>query len=115
MKMHTFTVIGALLIVLLGGCSKRTATSPAANSGTKDLGVVQVSDGIPVHRDLGGGKACVITPTVQTNGRVALDLRFEESGKLLESPKPRILAIPDRPVFFAVGDTTFELTPHLKQ
>lgn len=114
MKIHRQLIILASLTLAFTGSSEDTATSLAANHGTTNLGIVQVSDGIPIHRDLGGGKACVITPTVQTNGRVALDLRFEESGKLLASPKPRILAIPDRPIFFTLGDTTFELTPHLK-
>lgn len=115
MAIHRSLIILASLTLAFTGCSKHAATSAAPNPGVTDLGIVQVSDGTPVHRDLGGGRACDITPAVQTNGRVALDLRFEESGKLLASPNPRILAIPNRPALFSFGDTTYELTPHLKQ
>src|SRR5512145_1723070 len=114
MKNRVFPVIGALLVGLFVGCSEHTADPAAVNSGVTDFGVVQVSDGTPIHRDLGGGRACVITPTVQTNGGVALDFGFEKSGKLLESPKPRILAIADRPVFFSFDGATYQLTPHLQ-
>jgi hypothetical protein len=43
-----------------------------------------------------------------------LDVRFEESGKLLASPKPRVQTVSGRPVSLFDGNISFELTPHIK-
>ena len=67
-----------------------------------NLGVVELTDGKPAHRDLGGGNACVITPTMLKDGSVELAIAVEKSGKILATP--RVSTLPDRAVQITVGD-----------
>jgi hypothetical protein len=75
MKYHI--AILALLTLLFTACSKHSPT--AASPKLTDLGVVEMSDGSPIHRDLGSGKTCIITPTVITNG-IRLAFVIEETN-----------------------------------
>jgi hypothetical protein len=97
----------------LAGCSTHSSDAAAANLKNLNLGVVEISDGIPSRHDLGDGKICIITPTIQKDGSVVLDARFEESGKLL-APRPRVQTVSGRPASFFDGNICFELTPHIK-
>jgi len=76
------------------------------------LGVVEVSDGIQSRHDLGGGRICLVTPTVQKDGSLLLALRIEAAGKLLSEPK--VITKPDRAFEVSVGDVGVGFTPHLK-
>jgi hypothetical protein len=102
------------LALTLAGCSKHSSNT-AATSKTLTLGVVEVSDGIQSRYDLGDGKVCILTPTIQKDGGVVLEARFEEAGKLLESPRPRIQTVSGQPARFFFGNISFELTPHIKE
>jgi hypothetical protein len=74
---------------------------------------VEVSDGISSRHDLGDGRVCIIKPTILKGGSVLLEMRIEESGKLLASPRAQTKS--DQPVLFSVGDVGVKLTPHIKQ
>jgi len=114
MKYRTHLTTFALFTSLLQGCSKHSSDAPAANQKDLNLGVIEVSDGIQSRHDLGDGKVCILTPTIQKNGGVVIDVRFEEAGKLLASPRPRVQTISGRPASFMYGNISFELTPHIK-
>ena len=85
------------------------------NTNDLNLGVIEVSDGIQSRHDLGDGKACIITPTIQNDSIVVLEAQFEESGKLLALPKQRVQTVSGRPATFFDGTISFELTPHIKR
>ena len=60
-----------------------------------DLGVVEVSDGIPIHRNLGNGQAWVITPTIVqgTNVMLAITLLVTNStGSVQQMACPVIMS-----------------------
>jgi len=113
MKYHI--AIFALLTLLFTACSKH---SPAAASPKlTNLGVVEMSDGLPIHRDLGGGKACVITPTVITGG-IRLAFAIEETNsagvvQTLASPVMERTSV--GPMEVIVGDIAIRVTPKVKQ
>jgi hypothetical protein len=113
MKHFTSLVVLASFALALAGCSKHSSDA-AANSKDLNLGVIEVSDGIQSRHDLGDGRVCIITPTIQKDGSVVLDARFEEAGKLLASPRPRVQTVSGRPASFFYGNISFELTPHIK-
>jgi hypothetical protein len=115
MKKHLALVVLASLAFAFAGCSKHSSVTVVTV--TKDLnpGVFEVSDGIPSRRDLGDGRACIITPSIQKDGIVILETQFEESGKLLGLPKQRVQTVSGRPATFYDGKIIFELTPHIKQ
>jgi hypothetical protein len=104
----------ALVASLFTGCSKNSPQESASpRPKVTNLGVVEVSDGKPSRHDLGGGRVCIITPTVLTGGIVELAMIIEESGKQLAAPRVSTLA--DRAVEVSVGDIGVGLTPHIKQ
>ena len=118
MKYHTPLIAAALLASLFTGCSKH---SPAATSPkVTDLGVVEISSGTQIRQDLGGGKACVITPTVITNGSA----RFVKMTMVIEKPDasgivqtqacPWVQAIAGESAEWQVGDIDIRLKTHLK-
>ena len=83
-----------------------------------DLGVVEVSDGIQSRHDLGGGRVCIIMPTILKDGSILLSMRIEESGELRASP--RVQTKNDMPVSISIGEAGGEeigvaLTPRLKK
>jgi hypothetical protein len=125
MKYHTPIITAALLTSLFTGCSKH---SPAATSPKiTDLGVIEISDGTQIRRDLGGGKACVITPTVTvaTNKAVQgglvtlIKMRMtleqpDSSGTVQKIDCPWVQAIAGEPAEWRVGDTDIRLTTSIK-
>ena len=72
MNTHTLVAIVALLVSLFSGCSKHPKVT--------DLGVVKISDGIPTYQDLGGSRACVITPTMLKSNIVSLAIIIQETN-----------------------------------
>jgi PBP1b-binding outer membrane lipoprotein LpoB len=113
MTYRTPLITAALLASLLTGCSKH---SPAANPKVTDLGVVEFSDRTPIRHDLDGGKVCVITPTMITNGStrqvmLATTIEQPDSTKLA---CPKIVAFAGSPVEIRVGDIDIHLTIGVK-
>ena len=111
MKTRTSLVILASLTLAMAGCSKH-APGAAANPGVSDLGVVEVSDGVQIQRDLGSGRVCTIMPAIQKDGSVLLSLKITQDGKLLAAP--RIQTASDRAAVVTVGDISVGVTPHIK-
>jgi hypothetical protein len=112
MKYQT-PLIGIMSVAMLfTGCSKHSAGAVASHPKVQNLGVVEVSDGIQSQHGLGGGRICIVTPTMLKDGNVLLDLRIEEAGNLLSAP--RIITKPDQAVEISVGDIGVGFTPHIK-
>jgi len=111
MKNRTSLIILASLTLALAGCSKH---SPATTANQKDwdLGVVEVSDGVQIQRDLGGGRVCTIMPAFQKDGSVLMSLKISQDGRLLASP--RIQTGSDRPAVMTIGDISIDVTPHFR-
>jgi hypothetical protein len=114
MKYHTPLITAALLVSLFTGCSKHSPT--AASPKVTDLGIVEFSDKTPIRRDLGGGKVCVITPTMITNGSarqvmLAMTIEQPDSTKLA---CPKVVAFAGSPVEIRVGDIDIHLTIGIK-
>jgi hypothetical protein len=78
MKKYISLVVLASFILALAGCSKHLPTTAVPK--TTDLGVVEVSDGIPSSHRLADGRACVMTPTVLKDGRVKLGIRVGDTN-----------------------------------
>jgi Flp pilus assembly secretin CpaC len=117
MKNHTSLTILALLVSLLAGCSKQPAAATSLNSKNTDLGIVEVSDGTPIQRSLGGSRACIITPTVVTKGSVSLSIAIVETnsaGVVETLATPRVQNLSGQPVMVSVGDIVIHLTPKIK-
>jgi len=110
MKILKSLIIVGLFTLASAGCSKHSSSGAAA--APTDLGVVEVSNGIQTQRDLGSGRACIITPKIQTDGSIMLEMKIEESGKTIAWP--RTLATSGKPVSISVGDIHFSLTPKIK-
>jgi hypothetical protein len=103
----------ALAVSLFTGCSKHSPQESAApRPKVTNLGVVEFSNGKPSRHDLGGGRVCIITPTVQKDGSVLLAMTVEESGKKLAAS--RIETLPDRAVEISFGDISLGFTPQIK-
>src|SRR5277367_1382632 len=100
MKTRTSLIILASLTLALAGCSKHSSGT-TANQGVSDLGVIEVSDGVQIQRDLGSGRVCTIMPAIQKDGSVLLSLKITQDGKLLAAP--RIQTASDRPAVITVG------------
>jgi len=111
MKTRTSLVVLASLAFALVGCSKHTAATKAAQN-TWNVGVVEVSDGVQIQRDLSGGRVCTIIPAVQKDGSVLMNLTLTQNGKLLT--KARIQTGSDREAVMTVGDISIDVTPHIK-
>ena len=111
----------ALLTTLTSGCSKspRQEASDASNASapTKDLGVVELSDGTPSRVDLGAGKQCVITPRVISDNAVQLEMVVEAkdaAGNPKRVGSSRVSAMAGQSFSISVGDTTIAMTPKIK-
>jgi hypothetical protein len=99
----------ALLALTFVGCSKHSRDATVAGPQVRDLGVVEVSDGVQSRHDLGGGRVCVITPAIQKDGSVLLSMSIEESGKVLA--KPRAQTRSGVPFQVSIGDIGIGMTP----
>jgi hypothetical protein len=120
MKNYTSAIIAALLVSVFTGCSKH---SPAAvTPKVTDLGVVEISNGTPIRRDLGDGKACVITPTVitYTNSsarfvRMRMVIEQPDSSGVVQTQKcPMIQSIAGETAEWRVGDIDIRLKTEVK-
>jgi len=74
----TSLVVLALLAMALAGCTKhsRTAAIPKIN----DLGVIEVSGGLPSSHTLADGRVCTLTPTVLADKNVELATTIIETN-----------------------------------
>jgi len=115
MKHCTFLIAVALLISSLAGCSRKATALKVA-----DLGVVEISSGTPIRHDLGGGKVCVIMPTVITNRSarfVKMTMVIEQtdpSGIVQTQACPSAGTIAGESVEWRVGDINIRLKTKIK-
>jgi hypothetical protein len=106
------------LALAVASCSKHSSDAAVAPQKVQDFGVVEVSDGVTFHRDLGGGRVCSIKPTVKKDGSVLLAITIE----VIKWPDPgqklaqmNVITFPDRAVEFTGHGFAIGLTPHIKQ
>ena len=109
-----FIMVGIFGAVLLG-CSHQSPTEPKPK--LTNLGVVEMSDGVPIYRGLGGDQACVITPTVMSNGlRLAFVIEQTNSAgvvRTLATPVAELTG-PARTVEVTAGEVALRVTPKIK-
>lgn len=118
MKKHTLPIVGALLVALLTGCSRQTTESVSPAPEITDLGVVEVSGAMSIHRDLGNGRACVITSSITKEKNVMLSIAIVETnsaGVVRTLATPRVQSSSGRQIVISVGDIGISLTPQIKQ
>jgi hypothetical protein len=115
MRFHLALTILAVLVSLFTACSKHSQT--AASLRLTDIGVVAISDGIPIHCDLGGSRACVITPTVTRDGSLRLAYVIAETnsdGVVRTLATPGVESTGGGPVEVIVGNIAIRLTPKVR-
>jgi hypothetical protein len=111
MKNRTSLIILTSLTLALAGCSKHSPATTASKNNW-DLGVVEVSDGVQIQRDLGDGRVCTIMPAFQKDGSVLMSLKLTQDGRLLTSP--RIQTGSDLRAVMTIGDISIDVTPHFR-
>ena len=86
--------------------------APDAAAGP-DLGPVQLINQTPSRFDLGGGKACTLTPTIDVDGNYNIKVLFEwqKSDVQTERQTAEIITSPGRAVRISVGDSSIGFTP----
>jgi hypothetical protein len=112
MKYFT-TFITLTLVAASIGCSKHSPEAVSAPPKLQNLGIVEISDGVASRLNMGNGKVCIINPSIQKDSTVLLDMRIEESGKILS--KPRVQTTLGQSVAISVGDIGVEFKPTIKQ
>lgn len=110
--MRYYTSLLALALAL-AGCSKPPQNATSVSTKFLDLGVVEISDGVQSRHDIGGGKVCIVTPSIQKDSTIILSMSIEESGKVLL--KPRVQTGSGVPFQIAIGDLGIGMTPVIKQ
>ena len=117
MKRGTSLFIAALAGWLLSGCSKPAHVVAMPNVTYTNLGVVEVSDGIPIRHALGDGRAYILTPTILTNGSIdmRLDLQVTNSSGAVELLSgPTDCVFPGDQVNFSIEDVGIKMNPKAK-
>lgn len=130
MKHHILSIMVMVVVSMFSGCSRhspyakapidvKTTTDTTALKVT-DLGVVDVSGDKPIRRDLGDGRACVITPTVITKGgarfiRMRMVVEQTDSSSLVHrQAAPIIICNPGDIPEWRVGDIEIRLKTEVK-
>jgi len=117
MKHCTSLFIAALVGLLFSGCSKHSSVVVTPSVTYTNLGVVEVSDGIPIRRALGDGRAYILTPRVFKDGRieVRLDLQVTNSSGAVETLQgPTDCVLPGNEATFSVNDVGIHIIPKVK-
>lgn len=114
MKIHLTLIAVGLFAFGVIGCSKQPQGKSVAALKTYDLGVVDVSDGIQTTNDLGDGRVCVITPAFQKDGGIKLNMRLEESGRLLDKFQAQFTGHCTG-ITMRDGDFSISISPRVKQ
>jgi hypothetical protein len=117
MKHCTSLFIAALVGLVVSGCSKHSSVVATPSVTYTNLGVVEVSDGIPIRHALGDGRAYILTPTILKDGRIdtRLDLQVTNSSGAVETLQgPTDCVFPGNPVSFSVADIGINMTPKAK-
>jgi myosin heavy subunit len=86
----------------------------AAINTAPDLGAIQLSNQTPSRFDLGGGKDCVLTSTIDADGNYDIKVVFESQktdGQTEHLGTGEIITSPGRAVRLKVGDNSVGFTP----
>jgi len=115
MKCPTSLAALALVGLIFAGCSKHSPEASGArpNPNVKDFGVVEVTNGVQSRYEMGGGRVCFLTPTLQKDGSLLLSMTVEESGKVLS--RPRVVTQSGMAFQISVGDIGIGMTPVIKK
>src|SRR5215469_16300459 len=100
MRHCTLLFIMVPIGLIFSGCSKPSSGAVEPSVTYTNLGVVEVSDGIPIYHGLGGGRAYVLTPTIFKDGSVEMKLDLQEtnaSGVVTTVQGPISRNMPDTP------------------
>jgi hypothetical protein len=114
MKHCTSLSVVALAGMVLSGCSKHPSVAATPSVTYTNLGVVEVSDGVPIRHALGDGRAYILTSTILKDGRIdtRLDLQVTNSSGAVETLQgPTCCVFPGNPVSFSVADVGIKMTP----
>jgi len=114
---YTVMIVAVGLGLALCGCSKHTSVVATPSVTYTNLGVVEVSDGIPIRHALGDGRAYILTPRVFKDGRieVRLDLQVTNSSGAVETLQgPTDCVLPGNEATFSVNDVGIHIIPKVK-
>jgi hypothetical protein len=117
MKYHTPFLTAALVASLIAGCSKSSSVVATPSVTYTNLGVLEVSDGIPIRHALGDGRAYILTPTVLKDGRIELRLDLQvtnSSGGVEMRLGPTDCVLPGQEARFSVDDVGVYVVPKAK-
>jgi hypothetical protein len=79
-----------------------------------DLGVVRLINQTPSRFDLGGGKTCTLTPTINADGNYDIKVVFESqkaNGQTVQTESGEIITSPGHAVRLNSGDSSIGFTP----
>jgi hypothetical protein len=117
------SIITAITVFLTGlfGCSKSAApaaasTAPAAQSKTKDLGVVSMTNNYETCLSFGAGKDCIIIPKVLDRNNLQLTLTLESkkpNGQISGLSVVQMTGSQQKPFEISIGGTDFTFTPQI--
>jgi hypothetical protein len=107
--------MAALMAAFIIGCSKHPSHLPA---GTKDLGVIEFTEGTPQQFSLGDGKSCTATAKQIDGGKdIEVDLVIQATnadGTITDFARPAISTSPGRQCVISVGEVSIGMTPKWK-
>jgi hypothetical protein len=118
------SIITAITVFLTGlfGCSKSAAPASAASSAaaaqskTKDLGVVPMTNHYETCLSFGKGRDCRIIPKVLDHDNLQLTLTLESKGpdgKVTGLSIVQVVGSSRKPFDISVGGTDFTFTPQI--
>jgi hypothetical protein len=118
MRTLHFITGAALIAAFCIGCSKSpnqpTSRLPA---GTKDLGVIEFTEGTPQQFSLGGGRGCTATAKRIDGNDIEVDFSIvatNADGTVMELSRPCISASPGMQCAISDGDVSIGLIPKWK-
>jgi hypothetical protein len=87
--------------------------SAAATLNVPDLGAIQLVNQTPNRFDLGGGKICTLTPTIDADGNYNIKVVFEskKADGSIETTTAQIITAPGRGVALEAGGNSIAFTP----
>jgi hypothetical protein len=117
MRIQHITAIAALMAAFVIGCSKHPSQSAShLPQNTKDLGAVELVEGLPQNFSLGDGKSCTLTGKQLSDGiDVKVVVLTTNADGVVMSSQGEITTSPGRQCAIGIGDTMVGLTPTLKK
>jgi hypothetical protein len=86
-------------------------------AGQTDLGMVELTDGVPARFDLGGGTNCVVTPRALSDGNITMEVKTQVTsadGTTSRLAMSQLTARPGQHCSISVGDRMIALGVKLK-